>query len=109
MILIFLIPKEKKNVFNVFSKDIIVPVLIFSFVSVMGCQYSYFMAIYYSNSATATVLEYIAPALVMLFTCISTLQSNRWLCIIIKSGIEPIKLPQPSICKTPHFEESVGD
>ena len=29
------------------------------------------MAIYYSNSATATVLEYIAPALVMLFTCIS--------------------------------------
>ena len=71
MILIFLIPKEKKNVFNVFSKDIIVPVLIFSFVSVMGCQYSYFMAIYYSNSATATVLEYIAPALVMLFTCIS--------------------------------------
>ena len=51
MILIFLIPKEKKNVFNVFSKDIIVPMLIFSFVSVMGCQYSYFMAIYYSNSA----------------------------------------------------------
>lgn len=71
MILICLFPKEKKEIFNVFSKDIIIPVLIFSFVSVMGCQYSYFMAIYYSNSATATVLEYIAPALVMLFTCIS--------------------------------------
>ena len=26
-----------------------------------------------------------------------------------RQGIEPIKLPQPSICKTPHFEESVGD
>lgn len=105
MILIFLIPKEKKNVFNVFSKDIIVPVLIFSFVSVMGCQYSYFMAIYYSNSATATVLEYIAPALVMLFTCISmkkkpsAIQFLALLCAM--SGA--------SICKTPHFEESVGD
>lgn len=71
MLLIFLIPKEKKKVFNIFSKDIFIPILVFSFVSVMGCQYSYFMAIYYSNSATATVLEYIAPALVMLYTCIS--------------------------------------
>lgn len=91
MILIFLIHKEKKNVFNVFSKDIVVPVLIFSFVSVMGCQYSYFMAIYYSNSATATVLEYIAPALVMLFTCISmkkkpsAIQSIALLCAM--SGV----------------------
>ena len=40
MILIFLIPKEKKNVFNVFSKDIIVPVLIFSFVNVISSSSS---------------------------------------------------------------------
>ena len=71
MLLIFLAVKEKKRVFNVVSKDTVIPILVFSFVSVMGCQFSYFMAIYHSNSATATVLEYISPALVMLFTCIS--------------------------------------
>lgn len=61
--------KYKGKIFKVFGKKTILPMLIFSFVSVLGCQYSYFMSIAYSNSATATVLQYIAPALVMLFVC----------------------------------------
>lgn len=71
LILIFILPKYKTDIFKVFSKKTILPMLIFCFVSVMGCQHAYFMAIAASNSATATVLEYIAPAVVMLFICIA--------------------------------------
>lgn len=70
IILVMVFPAYKKNMFKVFSRPVILPMLVFGFVSVMGCQYSYFMAIESSNSATATVLEYIAPAIVMLYTCI---------------------------------------
>lgn len=71
LILICIAPKYKMDIFKVFDKRLILPMLIFCFVSVMGCQHSYFMAIAHSNSATATVLEYIAPAIVMLFVCIA--------------------------------------
>ena len=70
IILSMVFPAYKKNIFKVFSKPVIVPMFVFCFVSVMGCQYSYFIAIEASNSATATVLEYIAPAIVMLYTCL---------------------------------------
>ncbi|MGN1319344.1 MAG: DMT family transporter [Lachnospirales bacterium] len=70
-ILIVTYPKIKKNMFSVFKKENILSFLVFAFISVACCQYSYFMAIYNSNSATATVLEYIAPALVMVFICFS--------------------------------------
>lgn len=70
LIMLIALPKERGSIFKVFSKENIIPILFFSFVSVMGCQYSYFMAIYNSNSATATVLEYFAPALVMVYTCV---------------------------------------
>ncbi len=72
LILICILPKYKADIFKVFSKESLLPMVIFCFVSVMGCQHSYFMAISYSNSATATVLEYIAPALVMVYTCTAT-------------------------------------
>lgn len=71
LILILIYPKYKTDIFKVFSKKTILPMLIFCFVSVMGCQHSYLMAISASNSATATVLEYIAPAVVMLFVCVA--------------------------------------
>jgi drug/metabolite transporter (DMT)-like permease len=71
IILLCVAPKYKRDIFKVFSKQNLLPTLIFCFVSVMGCQYSYFMAISLSNSATATVLQYIAPAVVMLFVCIA--------------------------------------
>lgn len=72
IILAFAFPKYKKGIFNAFSKSVILPILVFCFISVMGCQYAYFMAIYNSNSATATVLQYIAPAIVLVLTCMMT-------------------------------------
>lgn len=71
VILLIAFPIYKKNVFKVFNKKNIIPFLIFAFVSLMGCQYTYYVAIAASNSATATVLEYISPAVVMLFICVA--------------------------------------
>jgi drug/metabolite transporter (DMT)-like permease len=70
LILICIAPKYKKDIFKVFSKQNLLPTLVFCFVSVMGCQYGYFMAISASNAASATVLEYIAPAVVMVYVCL---------------------------------------
>lgn len=61
----------KGAVFKVFSKPLILPMLIFSLIATVLCQYGYFSAINASNSATATVLQYISPVFVMLFVCIA--------------------------------------
>lgn len=64
--------QHKKAVFRAFSKALILPMLIFSLIAVVMCQYGYFCAIGASNSATATVLQYISPVFVMLFVCIAS-------------------------------------
>lgn len=70
LLIVLLAPKYKKNLFDVFSKETIISLLIFCFISVMGCQLMYFVTISGSNSAVATVLEYIAPAMVMIYMCV---------------------------------------
>lgn len=44
--------------------------LIFAIFGMMMCQYSYFTAIEYSNAGTATVLQYLCPAMIMVITCV---------------------------------------
>lgn len=44
--------------------------LIFALFGMMMCQYSYFTAIEHSNAGTATVLQYLGPAMVMVIMCI---------------------------------------
>ena len=36
----------------------------------MFCQYSYMTAIYYSNSSTAAILQYLNPIFIMFYTCL---------------------------------------
>ena len=43
--------------------------VLFSVGGLMTCQYTYLAAIRYSNSATATVLQYMGQALILLFGC----------------------------------------
>ena len=71
LLLIAAFVRYKRDALRVFEKRNIIPVLIFSYISLMGCQYTYFVAIDASNSATATVLQYISPAVVMVFVCIA--------------------------------------
>ena len=55
--------KEKKNVWQL---------ILYGLVGMMGVQYTYFMAIYCSNAATATILQYLGPVLIMLYMVFST-------------------------------------
>lgn len=55
---IFLIFKDKKSLLNL---------IFYGIVGLMLCQYTYFVTINLSNAAIATVLQYIAPAFIMLY------------------------------------------
>lgn len=71
LILMLLLCREKSRVFDVWKdakgrKDI----LIFSVFGMMLCQYSYFTTIQYSNAGTATVLQYMGPALILVYICL---------------------------------------
>lgn len=47
----------------------------FGLLGIGGCQYTYLTAIQYSNAGTATVLQYLGPALIMMYLCMRAL---RW-------------------------------
>ncbi|MGM9612703.1 MAG: DMT family transporter [Butyricicoccus sp.] len=49
--------------------------LLFGLLGMSGCQYTYLTAIQYSNAGTATVLQYLGPALIMALLC---LRERRW-------------------------------
>ena len=55
--------KNKKDILSLF---------IFSIFGLMAVQYTYFAAVSTSNAATATVLQYTYPVLMLLYTSIST-------------------------------------
>ena len=57
-----LIWKEKKDILKL---------TLFAIFGLMACQYTYLSTIYYSNSATATALQYTGQALILIFTCIN--------------------------------------
>jgi drug/metabolite transporter (DMT)-like permease len=44
--------------------------LLFSFLGMLGVQYTYFAAIELSNAATATILQYLGPVMIMIFVLI---------------------------------------
>lgn len=63
--------KDGKDNFSIFknSRDTL-QLVIFSFCGMLVCQYTYFAAIKHSNAGTATVLQSMAPIIILLFLCI---------------------------------------
>ena len=60
--------KRGMKIFDVWKrKDSAVRQFIFCIFGMAACQMSYFLAVQYSNPGTATVLQYLAPVLIMLF------------------------------------------
>lgn len=49
--------------------------LFFSFVGMAASQYTYFKAIDYGNAATATILQFLSPAFIIIYLALST---RRW-------------------------------
>ncbi|AMJ40000.1 EamA family transporter [Anaerotignum propionicum] len=65
----FVIQKEKMwEVFK--NKADTKQLLIFSFLGMLMCQYTYFAAIQHSNAGTATVLQFLNPLIILAVVCV---------------------------------------
>lgn len=63
--------KDGKNNLSIFKeKRDILKLIIFSFLGMLVCQYTYFAAIQYSNAGTATVLQSTSPIIILILLCI---------------------------------------
>lgn len=68
LLLIFTYKKEGKDIFKVWkSKGDVVELVLFSIFGMLSVQFTYFVAIQKSNAATATVLQYLGPAIIMVY------------------------------------------
>ncbi len=71
IMLIICFIKQGKHIFDIFkNKKDTVSLLIFGIFGMMCCQYTYFYTISLSDAGTATVLQYLGPALIMLVVCV---------------------------------------
>ncbi|WP_316252431.1 EamA family transporter [Bacillus sp. YC2] len=67
--------KEKRRIWSVWKdKRDGFSLLLFGIFGMLGVQYTYFAAIQHGNAATATVLQYLGPAII---TCFLALRSKR--------------------------------
>jgi drug/metabolite transporter (DMT)-like permease len=68
LMLLFAAVQKRGKIFSVWKKKrMAASQMVFCLFGMTACQMSYFLAIQYSNPGTATVLQYIAPAIIMLF------------------------------------------
>ncbi|MEG0129025.1 DMT family transporter [Clostridium sp.] len=71
IMLIFSYKTNKNNIFKIWtSKKDSLHLLIFSIIGMMPVQYTYFVAIKYSNAATATILQYLGPIIIIIYISI---------------------------------------
>lgn len=70
--------RERKNCLDIFqsTKDFF-GVIIFAVLGVWLCQYTYLNAIKLTNAGTATVLQYLCPVLVLVYSCLHRLRLPR--------------------------------
>lgn len=63
---------KRDNIFKIFlSKDAIF-LVVFSILGMLGIQYTFFQIIYYANAATATILQYLMPAVILFYYILKT-------------------------------------
>lgn len=68
-----LVVKDRSKVFNIFkNKKDTLTFFIFAFIGLLACQLTYLLAIEYSNSGTATIIQYTSPAMIILYVCLRT-------------------------------------
>jgi drug/metabolite transporter (DMT)-like permease len=60
----------KQNIWSIWKhKYDVFGLIIFGVIGMLGVQYSFFSAIELGNAATATVLQYLAPVIIALYSC----------------------------------------
>ncbi|WP_244834952.1 DMT family transporter [Clostridium sp. BJN0001] len=68
--LIFFIITQRKKAFEVWKcKRNSIDIIIYGIFGMMLCQYTYFSIIEYSSAGIATILQYIAPVIIMIIMC----------------------------------------
>ena len=68
--------KGDKDVWHIWkNKKYAVQLVVFSFLGMLLVQYSYFITIFHSNAATATVLQYIGPVFIAIYLA---LRLRKW-------------------------------
>lgn len=71
LLLLFAAIKEKRATFDIWRDRFSWPSLVlFSLFGMLGVQYTFFSAIKSGNAATATILQYLAPVLIVLYLAI---------------------------------------
>lgn len=79
---------RKQRIFDVWErKETAWKQLIFSVFGMSACQLSYFLAVQYSNPGTATVLQYIAPVLILLFYLVVEKRFPKILEIVVLTAV----------------------
>lgn len=65
--------KKDNDVFHIWkSKKDIAQLLLFTILGMLPVQFTYFQAVKYSNAATATILQYAGPVLIVLYVAIKS-------------------------------------
>lgn len=75
LIIISLYRGQKNNVINIWkNKNSRTQLLLYSILGMLGVQFTYFTAISKSNAAIATLLQYLAPVLIIIYSIIKLRQ-----------------------------------
>lgn len=74
----FAYKKEKGKIFGVWkNKNDRISIILFGILGMLACQYTYFAAIEHGNAATATVLQYLAPVIIIGYLAINARKSPK--------------------------------
>lgn len=71
ILLLYAFMKGNQDMWTIWkSKHTILSLMLFSVIGMLGVQYTYFATIKYSNAATATILQYLAPIIVTCYLAV---------------------------------------
>ena len=73
LLLCYYLIRDKGKAFDIWkTKRNRIDIIIYGLAGMMLCQYSYFQTIEWSNAGTATVIQYLGPALIVVWICLQT-------------------------------------
>ena len=73
LLLCYYFIRDKGKAFDIWKiKRNRIDIIIYGLAGMMLCQYSYFQTIEWSNAGTATVIQYLGPALIVVWVCLQT-------------------------------------
>ena len=69
--MLYYVIRDKGKAFDIWrSKRNRTDIIVYGLAGMMLCQYSYFQTIEWSNAGTATVIQYLGPALIVVWVCL---------------------------------------